>query len=304
MVRTDAVAIGSSSGAAGVCESIIRFSNRLVSPDGVLVEPIPVINLVNPAAVSDRPRYWETELELDGDNITLMRGTAVNGTGTSRVIKDIARNDAISYMFASGTDTAGNSVSYDYESDMIYCSHAEGHVSNEPGTTRSPTLYRFLTLGTLTVGASTIAGSESTHEKYDRIDSVVANGVTATNILKYDWYLVGSEGGDILYPRTTPSIYTGVSAVEPSGKHWRIVLTFDTYTNCFDGNIGQTTANTPLATTLAINLHKTDGGTRTHTYQALVTHVTGFVKSSVRERDLYHPGVVELICNGSRTDSA
>lgn len=41
MVRVDKVAIGSSS---DVAENIIRFSTRLVSPDGALVEPIPVIN--------------------------------------------------------------------------------------------------------------------------------------------------------------------------------------------------------------------------------------------------------------------
>ena len=303
MVRVDAVAIGSTSGSATVLENIIRFSCKQVSPEGVLVEPIPVINNVQPATAESRNKHWEIELELDSDNLTVFRGIAVNTDPLSRVLSDVNRNSAIGYFLVAGVDTAGNNVSYSFETLKTWLSFHRGHVSSAPNVARHPSLYRFICTGTRTVGSLNISGTDTTGERYVRINSVTVNGLPATNVLTYDWELVGATGTNILNARHSPGSYQALGVSEPSGKHWAFRLVFDSNTDIFNNYIKEDVANPVIGSAIVVSLQKTDGSARLHTYHTSKCYISGNAPSSITEKNIYNPGALEFICIGTRVDS-
>ena len=295
LVRVDAVAIGVSSGTYTVIENIIRFSCKQVSPEGVLVEPIPVINNVQPATAESRNKHWEIELELDSDNKVAFRDSAI--------ISDVNRNAAIGYFLVAGVDTAGNNVSYSFESLKTWCSFHRGHVSSAPNVARHPSLYRFICTGTRTVGSNSISGTDTTGERYVRVNSVTVNGNPAYNVLTYDWELVGATGTNILNARHSPGSYQALGVVEPSGKHWAFRLVFDSSSDIFNAWIKESESNPFIHSTVAVSLQKTDGVARIHTYQIDKCYVSGNAPSSITEKNIYNPGALEFICIGTRLDT-
>ncbi len=307
LVYCDKVAIGhqsdGSSGDYTVTEGIIRFSDRMVSPEGALSKIVPVINVINPVGVVHNHRYFETELELNGDNLTIMRNQVVTNTSTTtRVLRTDDENDRIDYFAVNSVNQSGTVVSYVYQTQKNYLAYAAGSVSIRPGTTYNPTIYRFIHIGTKTIGSTTITQTESGDERYTGISKVTVNGTDVTNILDYSWEFVGPEGKDIVEPAFTPNVYAGVGVKEYSGKHWRMKLTFDTYSDAFNSYISQTSGNTVIPS-LAVVLKKSDCSLRTHIYASGNTYVAGFAPSNVIENDTYHPGEIDFVCLGTRTDS-
>ena len=47
--------------------NIVYFAEKVISPDGVLVDPLSMINGWNPAGVHQNHKYWELTLQLDTD---------------------------------------------------------------------------------------------------------------------------------------------------------------------------------------------------------------------------------------------
>ena len=301
----DKIAIGATLTSSTVIEGIVRFSERLASPDGALVKPVPVINLINPANIINSHTFWEMELELDSDNLTAIRNQIVtNGSSTTRVLRDNDENDRVDYFTVNSVNTSCDVVSYVYDTQKVWLSSAGGGVSNRPGTARNTSVYKFLCTGARTIGSTVIAGTQTGDERYTGIVRVeLEPGNSATNILDYNWGLVGPDGGDMVSPRFTPNTYAPVGTVEFSGKHWVLSFTFDTYTTLFNSYIAQTSGQVMIPQAVNVYLSKSDGTTRVHTYQSGTCWVRGFAPSNVTEKDTYHPGVVELVCIGSRADS-
>jgi len=287
-----------------VVEALVRVSDRLISPEGALVEPVPVIGTVKPATVAQRGRYWEIEVEVDSDNITAFRTTDVSVTeGNQYALQDSQANDAIQYFIVNYTNSAGTTVSKLFESDRVYLTYARGRVTNEQGAERHTTTYRFICRGNRTIGTTEIAGDASNDEQYIGINKITVNSTDMTKIRSYEWEFCGPDGGDILTPRFTPNTYEGVGVTEWDGKHWKIRIEMDSYDTTWIGSlINDDGANTAL-TTFNVVLDTTTG-TRTHTYQASKVYVINGPDDTVTERSLYNPGVIELICIGTRSDSA
>jgi hypothetical protein len=300
MVRVDKIHVGSSVGSYNTIEKIIRYSDRLVSPNGRLATPVPIVNDVKPAAKQDHYRYWDIEVVLDGDNPTIFTNMDCDGSG-GRILNDTDRNDGIGFFVVEGVDTEANIISYTFESGKVFLASTSGHVSNEPGVERSPVLYRFVCVGDRTEGSSSYTGSDSTTDQYVRVESVTINTESATNIMSYRWEMVGPEGGDILYPRFTPSVFDGIGVVEPSGKYWKFVITFDTSTTLFNNYIHSDAANDMIDYPVYITLTTSVGGTATHTLETSKVYVSGYQPSSLLESATYQPGAVELVCIGTRT---
>lgn len=302
----DKIQIGSTSTSGEVIEGIVRFSERLASPDGALVKPVPVINLINPATTINSHTFYEMELELDSDNITAMREQVVtNASTTTRVLRDNSENDRVDRFIVNSVNTSCQIVSYLYETQKVWLSAAAGGVSNRPGTARNTSVYKFLCIGSRTIGSTEITATQTGDERYTGIQKVelTSGTLVATNILDYNWSLVGPDGGDIVAPRFTPNTYDAVGTLEFSGKHWIITLAFDTYTTIFNNYIKQTSGQVVIPSGVNIYLTKSDGTTRVHTYQSGMCWVRGYAPSNVIEKDTYHPGVVELVCIGQRIDS-
>ena len=84
--------------------------------------------------------------------------------------------------------------------------------------------------------------------KITRIVSVVANGVTATNILSVkDEFLMN------MVPQFVPNTYRGLSMLEKS--KWRVVtVVIDSESTLFDASFSVEAANTAIGTSFIINL--------------------------------------------------
>ena len=160
------VAIGYDSSNKENVTAIVRFSDRLVSPDGMLSEPISVINTTDPATVGHRHRHWEMELELDTDNTTAFEGTQVtSGAAASRALRQGADNGAIGYFVVNFYDTGATLRSYTYESGRTYVTNVRGRTNNERGTERNTTVYKLICRGNRTTGTAAISGSAATNDK-------------------------------------------------------------------------------------------------------------------------------------------
>jgi hypothetical protein len=243
------------------------------------------------------------EMEIDGDNLTAMRGIPVTSlSSTTRVLRDNSANDRIDYFAVNSINQSGAIVSYVYQTQKNYLTYAGGSVSNRPGTQRNPSVYRFICIGTRTIGTTEITASQTADERYTGITKITVNGVDVTNILDYSWELVGPDGGEMVAPRFTPNTYAGVGVREDSGKYWKLKFVFDTYTTAFNSYISDTGVNAVIPT-LTVTLMKADCTERVHTYEASKCYVTGYAPSNVAENETYNPGVVEVACIGIRADS-
>jgi len=299
------VALGYDSTNADTALAIVRFSDRLVSPDGAMVEPVSVINTVKPATVGQRASYYEMELELDSDNSMFYDQQVTSGVATSRALRDSAANGRIDYFIVNLKDTAGATVSYLYETQRVYLTGASGRVSNEKGTERNPTIYRLICRGNKTVGNTDITakGGASKEVQYTGISSVVLNAganTTAVNILEYEWEFVGPDGSDILDVRTTPNTYEGVGVTEWSGKHWRLKLTFDSYTDIFDSYIEDDAVNPVIAAVVNVVMKTAAGSTQVHSYETSKCYISN-VDGETVEKATRNPVTYELVCIGTRS---
>jgi hypothetical protein len=215
LLRVSNVAIGYDSSNATTAVSIVRVSDRLVSPEGAMVEPVPVLGQNQPATVAQRGRYWEVELELDSDNIDMFRTQdVVSGAGSGQAWEESSDNNAIDYFMINFEDTAGNTVSHLYESDRVYLAYARGRVSNEKGVDRQSTVYRLFCIGNRTVGSTAITAKGGTDEQYTGVQKIAVAGTDVNNVLWYEWEFVGQDGGEILSPRITPNTYEAVGVTE------------------------------------------------------------------------------------------
>jgi len=304
LVNVTKFAIGYDADNCEVVEALVRVSDRLISPEGGMVEPIPVIGATKPATVAQRGRYWEIEVEVDSDNITAFRETDVDNAASDQfALQDSEDNDAIEYFLVNYKNSAGTTVSKLFESGRVYLTYARGRVTNEQGVDRHTTTYRFICRGNRTIGSTAIAGTASHDEQYIGITKIAVNGTDMTKIRSYEWEFCGPDGGDIVTPRITPNTEEPVGVTEWDGKHWKIRIEMDTYDTTWIGSlINDDGANTAL-TSFAVTLTTTTG-TRVHTYQANKVYVINGPDDTVSERSLYNPGVIDLICIGTRTDTS
>ena len=304
LVKIDKVAVGYDSGNYTTISRIVRHYDELMSPDGDMVEGIPVLTSNQMATVAQRGRYWMIELEIDSDNITAFRTQdVVSGGTTAPAWRETSDNPAIDYFVVSGTDSAGATKSFTYETDRVYLVGARGRVSNEPGVEYHTSTYKFICIGNRTRGSTTLSGTDSASESYTGVAKCTVNTVDIDNVYVYEWEYVGVNDGDILIPRFTPNKYEAVGVTEYPGKHYVIRVTMDTYdTTWYDSLINDDGANSAL-TSFTVTLNKAGGGTRVHTYQANKVWVRRHPASETTDGGVRNTGEVELICIGTRVDT-
>jgi len=304
LVKIDKVVIGYDSDNYTTISRIVRHYDELMSPDGDMVEGIPVLTSNQLATVAQRGRYWMIELEIDSDNITAFRTQdVVSGATTATAWRETSDNPAIDYFVVSGTDSAGDTKSFTYETDRVYLVGARGRVSNEPGVELHTSTYKFICIGNRTRGSTSITGSDSTSESYTGIQKCTVNGTDIDNAYIYEWEYVGVDGGDIVVPRFTPNTYEAVGVTEYPGKHYVVRITMDSYDTTWYGSLINDDGSNAALSSFSVTLNKAGGGTRVHTYEASKVWVRRHPATETIDGALRNTGQVELICIGTRVDS-
>lgn len=106
--------------------------------------------------------------------------------------------------------------------------------------------------------------------KLKKITNVIANGVTATNILTVREDHVMNITGQF-----TPNTFQGLGFLQKA--KWRnLTFTIDTETNAFDASFGVTAANSTIGTSLIVTFAVADatGTAETWTYQIAKSYVS------------------------------
>lgn len=150
--------IGRTAGDCQTITNIVSFSERVISPDGNLVDPLSVINVVLPSGVHQNQKYWELELVLDTDWLPdtaaptsyWARTQKVNAANTLPAIVDNGENTAIEYFVASirRSDGVVRTLTYaNVATNVLWCTGETTEVVNdETGTRHQTTTYKFICL--------------------------------------------------------------------------------------------------------------------------------------------------------------
>ena len=136
----------------------------MVSPDGNLVDPLSVINVVLPGGVHQNQKYWELTLVLDTDWLPdtaaplayWARTQKVNAANTLPAIVDNGENTAIEYFVVSIRKSDGTVRTLTYANvaaNVLWCTGETIEVVNdETGTRHQTTTYTFICLQERVVG--------------------------------------------------------------------------------------------------------------------------------------------------------
>lgn len=138
------------------CETIsevLRLSDKIVSPDGELVQPFSAINDKVPPDVTHHHRYMLVEMVTDGFNKEAFFDQQVQtAVSTSRVIRLAEYNDFIEHFVGTllKGDGTGTTKTRTYESGKVILSGLHIHVTNRKGTKYHPVTSRFKVRGDVT----------------------------------------------------------------------------------------------------------------------------------------------------------
>jgi len=137
--------------------NVVSFADRVVSPDGDMLDPMSVINTWRPTGVHHNHKYWELEMVLDTN--WLPDDTAplayweytqhVDLANATPAIVDAAGNPDIEWfkVFIRESDGTATTLTYsDVDTNVVWCTGKTTNISNEKGTRHQPTTFRFICL--------------------------------------------------------------------------------------------------------------------------------------------------------------
>lgn len=146
----ESLAIGYSAAECETITEVIRLSDKLVSPDGELVQPFSAINDKVPPDVTHHHRYMLVEVVTDGFNKEAFFDQQVQtAEATSRVIRLAEYNDFIEHFVAKLVkgDGTGGIKTVTYESGKVILNRLHIHVTNRKGTKYHPVTTQFKVRG-------------------------------------------------------------------------------------------------------------------------------------------------------------
>ena len=137
-------------------ENVVSFADRVVSPDGDMLDPMSVINTWRPTGVHHNHKYWELEMVLDtnwlgSDALPLAYWEYtedVDGLGNP-AINDVGPNPNIEWfkVFIRESDGTQTILTYaETDINVVWCVGKTTNISNEKGTRHQTTTFRFICL--------------------------------------------------------------------------------------------------------------------------------------------------------------
>jgi len=130
----DNVKIGYDVGHCTTISNIAYYASFQVTPhsDGE-VEPIEVLNYVEPLGYSGRHKVWQIVLGIDSDDYEAFYTQQVqSAVAASRAIKDNEDNYEIEYFVVTLKDSSGNSITHTFTSGKVSVMSVSSVFSNEP----------------------------------------------------------------------------------------------------------------------------------------------------------------------------
>ena len=222
--------------------NVVFFAEKVISPDGDLVDPLAMINSIIPGGVHQNHKYWELTLQLDTnwyeDSGTPENYWAYNEqtetlVAGSRAIKDILANSPIEYFVVHIKKHDGTLLKYTYadeDTDILWCISEVSEISNETGVRRQTTTFKFICLQEKVEGVGAAVGVDAGEGagKIKRIQSVGTNSDTTTNVLSFRDEFVMK-----MTPQFIPNTYKGVG-LKQDEKYRRLTVVLDSETDVFD----------------------------------------------------------------------
>ncbi len=223
--------------------NVVYFTEKVISPDGDLVDPLAMINSYIPGGVHQNHKYYELTLRLDTnwyeDSGTPEDYWAYNeitetGVGASRAIKDILANSSIQYFVVHIRKHDGTLLKYTYADEdlnVIWCIGEVSEVSNETGEKHvGTTTFTFICLQDKVVGVGAAVGVDALEGpgKIKRIKTVGTNSDTTANVLSFkDEFMMK------MTPQFIPNVFKGVG-LKQDEKFRHLTVTLDSETDVFD----------------------------------------------------------------------
>lgn len=226
----------------GIC-NVVYFAEKVISPDGDLLDPLSMINSVNPGGVHQNHKHFELTLCLDTnwyEDVAAPEAywayteVTETGVGASRAIKDILANSSIQYFVVHIRLHDGTLVKYTYadeDENVIWCISEVAEVSNETGEKHAGmTTFKFICLQDKIVGVGAVVDVDADEGagKIKRIKTVGTNSDTTANVLRFkDEFLMK------MTPQFVPNVYKGVG-LKQDEKFRHLTVTLDSETDVFD----------------------------------------------------------------------
>ena len=138
--------------------NVVSFADRVVSPDGDMLDPMSVINTWRPTGVHHNHKYWEMEMVLDTNWLPSDAAPKAYWEYTQPVdviagnpaIVDAGANTAIRWFKVFVRQSPGiltTTLTYaDTHDNVVWCVGKTTNISNEKGTRHQTTTFRFICL--------------------------------------------------------------------------------------------------------------------------------------------------------------
>ena len=263
--------------------NVVYFAEKVVSPDGDLVDPLSMINGWNPAGVHQNHKYWELTLCLDTDwypDVTPGKEDEywayyqdVDGAGGKAIDED-GPNMNIKEFVVHLREHDGTYIKLTYASadaNVLWCTGETSEFSNETGERHQRKTFKFICLQERLREEDVIPVVDATGAagKVKRIANVRTGGADSVNILGFKEDFVMR-----MTPQFIPNYYPGVG-LKQDEKYRVITVVVDSETDIFDLMIKIKTAQVVAVTDFKASfvMDDTAGTIETWTYSPGQTYM-------------------------------
>lgn len=275
--------------------NVVSFAERVVSPDGDLVDPLAMINAPNPGGVHQNHKYWEMELVLDtnwyqdeGDKDQYWAYYQnVDGAGGVAIVENGPNNNIkLFIVHVREHDGTITKITYaDTDANVLWCTGETSEFNNETGERNQTVTFKFICLQEreTAAGAAAVAHGTEGAGRVRRINNVRTGGTDSVNILRFTEDFVMK-----MTPQFVPNTYQGVG-VKQDEKYRVITVVVDSETDIFDYMLEITDANDPALTDFLVDftMDLPTGITETWTYTPVGAEPLGSIYlSNRREGDI------------------
>jgi len=271
----------------------VYFAEKVVSPDGDLVDPLSMINGWNPGGVHQNHKYWELTLCLDTnyypDDANPEQYWAyyqnVDLADTLPAIVEDGANPDIEWFVVHVRQHDGTYEKFTYsalDTNVLWCVGETSEFSNETGERHQTVAFKFICLQERVREDDVVPVPEGAPQgvgKVKRINNVRTGGVDSVNILgcKEDFVMVNT-------PQFVPNTYQGVG-LKQDEKYRVLTVTVDSETDIFDSMMNITAAQAAAGTDFLVDftMDDTAGTVETWTYEHAKTYMSKREEGRINE---------------------
>lgn len=255
-------------------DNVVSWADRVVSPDGDMVDPALFINYFSPVGVHHNHKYWEMEMVLDTDYLPdddnptdywAYTQQVQAGVAGSRAIVCDDENDWIEWLKVYVRESDGTQTCLTYaeeDENVVWCIGETASINNEIGTRHQTTTFKFICLQEREKDQTAVTRTpmaDETAVKIMRIDNFTRGNI-ATNILRFEDDFVMN-----MTPQFIPNTFQGLDLKQD--QQWRILtIVVDSETDIFDAYIDITTANTIIPLNFSVEFTLADGAATTEVW--------------------------------------